>query len=586
MANNQQTEDNLIDLARAEDFTNEQLLNCFSETIRERDIIEKIKGAGAHLLEGPRGIGKSTIFKKAELELDDSFPSDRVLGVYINFKAALLVDADDNDLGYNPFLCWIVAKLLDAFYKKSRKLNAVPSQQIKGKYESLFGISKTDTEVSIQATIRDLQTLYSASTDQKEDIIQKIKKRGIEGYTNPDSVADFIREIASKNNIHRVVFLFDEAAHTFDEQQQRIFFEFTKLIHGDIVSTKAAVYPGITSYGGNFEVGQDAILLAFSSINEHSDQARAELIKHFRELVEKRLPRQQYKQLISKGDALDLLIMLSNGNPRMFLQAASKMLASKQISKRSALAASNDFISTELIRYHEGLKKRLPRFSSHIDLGLELIKGHLIPELQKKNEGKGKNPKIQTCYFTIEDLVPYKIKKSISLLEYSGFLFSKSVVKTANRKQSKRYALHLGVAANDKIFNSEFSLVPEAAIKKLAISDYREFYASDPMFATLVQNHPAQESCPNGHIRQADGDFCPICGAKFQLNPVVQELLNDDISVLHLSHFLKDKVTTTFGVITVGDLLKLTESDLKQAHQIGPVRSRMLINIAEEYISG
>lgn len=587
MASPQHFEDNFIDLARAEDFTNEDLLKCFTETSRERDLIERIKGPGAHLLEGPRGIGKSTLLKKAELELDEEFPTQRTLGVYVNFKAALLVDTGANDIGYNPFLCWIVAKVLDAFYKKSRLLNAIPSQQIKDKYENLFGISKSETGTSLEATVRDLQTLSSAATDQKKsEIIQTIEERGLKGYTNLDSVSDFIREIAKKNSIERVVFLFDEAAHTFNEQQQENFFEFFKLIHGDIVATKAAVYPGITTYGGNFEVGQDAIQLAFSSIDENLEVARADLINHFRELLEKRLPRQQYKSLTSKGEALNLLILLSNGNPRMFLQAASKLLAANEISKRRALAASNDFVSNELVNYHLGLKKRLPRFSSHIDLGMELIKGHLIPEIQKKNAGKGENPKLQTCYFTIDNLVPHKIKKSISLLEYSGFLFSKSVAKTANRKQSKRYALHLGVAANDKIFSSEFSRDPDRAIRRLSLTDYREFYASDPRFTQLVSDYPAQEVCPNGHPRQADGDFCPICGTKFELSPVLQELLNDSIEVLRLSKFLRDKITKAFAVQTVGDLLKLTESDLRRAYQIGPVRSRMLINIAEEYISG
>ena len=70
MTLNAEHDDNLIDLARAEDFTDEQFLNCFAETIRERDFINKLKGPGAHLLEGPRGVGKSSLMKKTELELD------------------------------------------------------------------------------------------------------------------------------------------------------------------------------------------------------------------------------------------------------------------------------------------------------------------------------------------------------------------------------------------------------------------------------------------------------------------------------------------------------------------------------------
>ncbi|WP_419788310.1 hypothetical protein [Pseudodesulfovibrio sp.] len=587
MSNARHYDESLIDLARAEDFTDDKFLECFSETKRERELIDRIKGPGAHILEGPRGVGKSTLFKKAELELDAAFVQNKELGVYVNFKAALLMETSTDEFGYNPFLCWVVAKLLDAFYKKSRALSAIPSSQIKDRYERLFDISTRGGENSIEDTIRDLQALSNAATEEvRKEIISRLKERGVENYTNVDFVSDFMREIAADNNISRVVFLFDEAAHTFNERQQETFFEFFKLLHGDIVSVKAAVYPGITSYGGNFEIGQDAILISTSSIEENRAPARGQLIKHFRELLQKRLPPAKFRKFVDRGAALDTLILLSNGNPRMFLHTASKMLASKEISKRSALAASNDYVSKELVNYHLGLKKRLPRFASHIDLGMELVKGHLVPELQKKNEGKGANPKIQTVYFTIEELVPHKIKKALSLLEYSGYVFDKSVVKISKRRQSRRYSLNLAVAANDKIFHSIYSRNPAKAIKKLSIADYREFYASDDRFQQLVDENPAQESCPNGHLRNADGDFCPICGARFTINEVLKDLLNDPIQVLPMSDFLNERVYTVFSAETVGDVLKLTESQLQQAHMIGPVRSRMIINIAEEYISG
>jgi len=104
--------DNLIDLARAEDFTDAQFLSCFSETVRERDFIERLKGPGAHLLEGPRGVGKSSLLKKAELEIDESYLQMKILAVYVNFKASLLVETGPSDLGYDPFLCWVAAKVL------------------------------------------------------------------------------------------------------------------------------------------------------------------------------------------------------------------------------------------------------------------------------------------------------------------------------------------------------------------------------------------------------------------------------------------------------------------------------------------
>ena len=579
-------EENLIDLARAEDFSEEQFINCYTETERERDLVDKLKGPGAHLIEGPRGVGKSTLLKKAEIELDEAYNANKILAVYVNFKASLLVDSGPSEIGYSPFLCWVAAKLLDSLYKKCRKLQVLTSNDIGERYQRLLGISNSATASDLEEIVRDLQGLSTATTEEKKnEVIERINKRGLENFSNVEAIADFVRQIAKDKNLVRVNFLFDEAAHTFDERQQETFFEFFKLLHGDIIAVKAAVYPGSTSYGGNFEEGQDAIKLSFSSIDENLPDARHRLRNHFRELLKKRLPATDFGKLADRGEALDMLILLSNGNPRMFLQAISKLISSKEISKRSALSASNNFVSTELINYHLGLKKRLPRFASHIDLGIELVKAHLIPELQRKNEGKGESPKIQTVYFTMAPLIPYKIHKSISLLEYSGFLYSKSVVKTASRKQAKRYALHLGVAANDKVFHSSMSRDPDRAIKLLSLTDYREFYESDDRFSKLVNDHPDKETCPNGHIRQTEGNFCPICGKQFKIDRVIEALLNDSIVNLLISDFLKSKAKEC-GALTVRDVLDLTESRLQEVYRIGPKRSRQIINAAEEYITG
>lgn len=588
MVNNNVDVESLIELARAEDFTSEdQFLKCYTETDRERDIINKLNGPGAHLIEGPRGVGKSTLLKKAELESDSFYAKNKVLAVYVNFKVSLLVDTGPSDIGYNPFLCWVVAKLFDAFYKKCRLLHVLTSEEIASRYKRLLGIPSADTVSDLEEIIRDLQGLSTAvSGEKKGEITARLKGRGLDSFANVESVAEFVRQIVKDKKLSRVIFLFDEAAHTFDEQQQGVFFDFFKLLHGDVIAVKAAVYPGITSYGGNFEIGHDAIKISISSLDENLEVSRNQLKIHFRELLKKRVSGVEFGKLVQRGEALDLIIMLSHGNPRMFLQSVSKMLASKEISKRSALAASNDFVSKELVNYHLGLKKRLPRFASHIDLGMTLVKAHLIPELQRKNEGKGDNPSIQTIYFTIDSLVQHKVLKSITLLEYSGFLYSKSVVKTANRKQAKRYALHLGIAANDKVFHSQFSRDPDKAIKLLSIADYREFYATDIRFSELVTNHPSLETCPNGHVRQADGNYCPTCGAKFTIDHIVGSLLDDSINNLSLSQFLRRSLSKEFNAQTVRDVLNLTETTLQKADLIGPKRSRQIINAAEEYISG
>jgi DNA polymerase III delta prime subunit len=584
---NQDNQATLIDIIRAEEFTEEQFKECFAETPRERDIIEKLKGPGAHLLEGPRGVGKSSLMRKTELELDDEFQRNRSIGVYVNFKASLRVQPNYPGLGFDPFLCWVAAKILDALYKKCKQLGFLQPHLITERYKRLLAVDASWNPASLERTIQDLQSLAIASTDDaKHKIEERLSDTSLEKFTNAESVSQFIIDIAKETSLSRIIFLFDEAAHTFDEEQQKIFFGFFKLLHGDIIVVKAATYPGITSYGGNFEIGQDAVRLSISSVEEHLQSSRDELREHFREMMRKRIPPSDFKRITQNGDALDLLIWLSNGSPRAFLQTVSKWLSGSRLTKQNALKASNNYVSSELTAYHLGLKERLPRFASHIDLGMTLIKAHLAPEIQRKNEGKGNEPRVQTIYFTVDPQVPYKINRAISLLEYSGFLSQKSVVKTSGRKPAPRYALNLGVAANEKVFKSDFSANPDEAIKKLNITDYREFYATDPRFEQLIDSYQEQETCSNGHPRQVDGAFCPVCGSRFEADRVIAKLLEDELDKLTITSFLKSKLIDDFKAQTIRDVLELTESDLQKANLIGPIRSRTIVNAAEEYISG
>ncbi|KRA68678.1 hypothetical protein YA62_011035 [Agrobacterium sp. LC34] len=581
------TTTDLIDLTRAEDLTEDDLRNTFQENSRDADIIGKLKGPGAHLLEGPRGVGKSTMLRKAELELDEKWGKTRILGVYVNFKASLLLRNTDPDFPYSPFICWVGAKILEAFHNKCKQHAIVNSAEMEERYRKTFGITRAWNSDSLAKIVNTLQKISIDNDDEAvNEYFEYLKSANISEFANPEGISKFIKEIIDTLKINRVIFLFDEAAHTFDEEQQKAFFNFFKIFHGDKISLKAAVYPGITSYGGNFEVGHDAVKISLVSFEESTAKGRSDLISYFRGMVKKRLRASNYAKLQQRGEALDLAILCSNGNPRTFLQIVSKLLSGNEISKRAALKSVSDYILEELTQYHLGLKDRLPKYRSHIELGMSFVKGHIIPEIQKKNEGKSPESGSQSIYFTIDDGVSFKIRKSLSLLEYSGILSAKSNVKTARRKQAKRYGLHLGFAAADKVFHTKYSRDPDLAFKQLQAADYREFYASDQRFTELLDQHPGQDICPNGHIKETEGQFCPVCGEKFAENPVISLLLDRSVINLSLSTFLKGKLTNDLKIQTIRELLRKGDADLRAASMIGPVRARQMLNAAEEFISG
>jgi hypothetical protein len=297
-------------------------------------------------------------------------------------------------------------------------------------------------------------------------------------------VSELIREIINEYNLNKIIFLFDEAAHTFIPEQQEIFFEIFKLIHGGKVAVKAAVYPSITSYGKNFEIGQDAILIPLG-IFEPGTAGRDTSRTLYRELITRRTPEKGKlrKEIFSKGDLLDQCIHLSSGNPRAFLHLFNRVYE-RGYTDRALLLSTQDYVDQELLPYHLGLVKRLPKYSHHVKLGLEILREYIIPEIKIKNNSK-KKIKYQSAFFTLQRDIPPNLKLALDLLCYSGILSKQGTVKIANKKTGQRYMVHLALLFTEKAFvSNKFSEV----IKMISLTDYREFSSEDENFDKYLEN--------------------------------------------------------------------------------------------------
>ena len=162
---------------------------------------------------------------------------------------------------------------------------------------------------------------------------------------------------------------------------------------------KAAVYPTVTSYGRNFEVGQDAIVISLDRF-EPGAIGRDTNRKLFRDLLDKRLPRTGgvRRKIFSNGNLLDLCIDLSTGNPRAFLHLLNRALE-LGFSERGVMLATQQFVDQELLPYHQNLAKRLPKYAHHVSVGLDLLRGYIIPEIRSKNR-REKKISYQSAFFT------------------------------------------------------------------------------------------------------------------------------------------------------------------------------------------
>lgn len=573
-------ETDLLQAARCEDLVYDQISELTVLGDFERKIVDTLKQPGAHLLQGSRGVGKSMLLRQAEVEMDKEFDKDRKLAVYVNFKTSTLLEGVKAE-ERNAFQVWVGAKILQALYEKLVLLDLVGHENLDDPYFKIFGIrSVQGIQTFLKEKIHLLQKL--AIKVDKRKVLDELGTEFLDRVNDTSFLLGIIKELMAQFKINKMVFLFDEAAHTFIPVQQEIFFEIFKLIHGGEIAVKAAVYPSVTSYGRNFEVGQDAIVLIMDRFETGSSGRGANRLL-FRDMLEKRLPKAGgiRKKIFSKGSILDQCIDLSTGNPRAFFHLLNRTI-NKGYSDRALLLATQEFVDQELLPYHSNLTKRLPKFSHHVKVGLDLVRGYIIPEIKIKNN-RAKKSGYQSAYFTIQRDMSPNLKLALDILCYSGVLINQGTVKIAERKTGLRYMVHLALIFTEKGFASK---TLSEAINALSLTDYREFNNLDSEIQKYLDAlKDCTDRCPNCFSDiTPNAKFCSECGDKLPEKSIIGGLLDEPVEALSISDKLKQRIAPQFP--RIGDIIQSTREELMEIKWIKEVRSRMIKNAADEFISG
>jgi hypothetical protein len=578
---NENQETDLLQAARCEDLQYSQIRELSVLGEFEKKVVAILKSSGAHLLQGARGVGKSMLLRSAELDLDASFLSQRQLAVYVNFKTSTLLEgvkAGERD----GFQIWVNLKILQALHDKLVQLDLIGHGAELDPYFRVFGVKSVEsTKVLLQDKIHLLQKL--ALAPGKASVLEQLGDEFLDKVLDTGFLVEVVQGVIEQFDLEKVIFLFDEAAHTFIPIQQEIFFEIFKLLHGGRIAVKAAVYPTVTSYGRNFEVGQDAIVISMDRF-EPGEAGRAANRKLFRDLIDRRLPKSGggiRKKLFSRGELLDLLIDLSTGNPRAFLHLLNRAI-DQGFSDRAVTLATQEFVDQELLPYHQNLSKRLPKYSPHVRTGLELIRTYIIPEIRAKNHRQTKSG-YQSAFFTVQRGMSPNLALALDVLCYSGILVNKGTVKIADRQTGLRYMIHLALLAAEKAFsNAKLS----EAIALISLTDYREFSANDSQIATYLRAlHEAGDQCEKCSTPvPPNSKFCAECGNKIEATSIISGLLDEPVDALSLSNALKQRVRLDFPL--VGDVVQATREEIMKIKFIKEVRSRIIKNSADEFISG
>lgn len=530
-------------LIRTEDIRNEDILDLFVETEDDRTIVNFLKGKMSCVLVGSRGVGKSFLFRVAQAELQKDFNTTKVLPIYVSFiSSPLLEGLEDKHCN-----AWMLSKIFAALIRELNKkgISSFPNLKLSGLGNKRQ--SPEDLFTSLELLLDKLESAWSNPNAE------------IDSSTVPDAeqLKQAVEEVCEIASINRIVLLIDEASHIFYPRQQRLFFSLFRDLRSPYLNCKAAVYPGVTSYGPNFQPTHDATML-----NTERDVRSSNYIASMKEISLKQASSTLTRNIEQYGRNFAVLAYAAHGNPRTLLKSLSKGI---KLTAADVNSHIKEYYRTEVWSEHSLLSKKYVGHRPLIDWARVFIENTLLPNLSKKNEGSNDST---TAYFWIHRDAPAFVHQAMGLLKYTGIVQEHMAgVKNGSGEIGTKYIVNLGCL---------FSLVNDPVTVGFEIASK----LNDRSYAEYGKNHIAFQETTN--------EF-----ASFNENgsdtSVLTDQLSKSINVLDLTEFQKSTLASV-KILTIAEILKATDSRIKEAWGIGDVRARQIRNTAYtavfEYLSG
>lgn len=530
---------------RTENIRPEDLPNLIVKSQMENEIIDLLQSNVNLIVEGSRGTGKSFLMKYACYLLEKNFHQRRILPVYVTFMASTLIHTTD----IFQFRNWMIARALRELIKSSLKRGLVFST-----YASTL-----------------LNTDSIAETNSLDQIIKvyeesyKNPAKSIDSVTLPElnDIIDALNDLCEKNKLDGIYFYFDEAAHIFRPEQQRQFFTLFRDFRSPYVSSKAAVYPGVTHFGDTFEAIHDSV---FRKLDRNIQDAG--YLGFMKSMIEKQMETEKLAAINQNQERYNTVIFCANGNPRILLKTTSRLL---KISTNEIDNLIRGFYRNEIWAEHTLLGEKFKGHKSLVDWGRKFLEDIVIPSLIKKNFNEDGITKSETSiYFWIHKDSPIQIREALRLLTYTGIIRKMDDgVKGTRSLIGTRYEVNYGVFLS-QVNNPTSS--SKDLISRLQINNFSEY----------GHNHPAYQDLIDTNIVIENDEM---------LVASINDILSKPISDLDLSDWQKNKLVHEAKILTIKELIDTSEQELiDKLERVGVVRSRQMKNAAFaellEFISG
>jgi hypothetical protein len=502
------------------------------------------------VLAGSRGVGKSFLLRIAQSELLASLSADRVLPVYVTFSRSSLINTSDP----NQFEHWMLARIC------ARIVRDLSTNGLVGADPASIAILSGDRAgFSPPSKIERIAEAFEESWKEPSAAID------LSGLPSVEAFKDAVEDLCRSLGLARIVLLVDEAAHIFLPQQQRQFFTLFRDLRSPYLTCKAAVYPGVTSFGETFQPIHDATMLALERNVLDSDY-----VENMREIVVKQADSEVIAEIARHGENFAILAYASTGNPRVLLKTLNR---APKVTNQSVNEVIRTYYRVDIWAEHSTLPEKYPGHRTLIDWGRNFIERFVLPDLQRKNHafagpdlGAGANMR-STCFFWIHRDAPQPVKEALRLLAYTGIVSEHMTGIRATRSEvGTRYLVNLGCL---------FAL--EATPTRVAFQIARNL---DPRrMSEFGANHTAYQA-----LLSAVPTF-----SEPEVGETLRMQLAKPIDVLDITEWQRAGLRQ-LNLMTIGDVLHATETTLQFIPYVGEKRSRRMRNAAiaavYEYLSG
>jgi len=524
---------------RTETIKPSKILDYFVETKDDRKIVDRLKSDVPIVLVGSRGVGKSFLLRVAEAELKRDISEKNVVPVYLSFtQGSVLQLTDEHD-----FYQWMLAKMCSALLRSIKKLGiSVPASLLAEK-------SGDEEDHYLSLLISEFEQTWKGN----------LKTIDTTDLPSIDDFKEAIEDICEESGIESINFFIDEAAHILRPSQQRQFFSLYRDVNSPYINCNAAVYPGVTSFGDNFQPIHDATF-----INLERDVSSAGYVEYMRNIVDKQADSNLLGKIAKNMSNFSVLSYAANGNPRILLKT---LTLAPSVSSREVNTVIKEFYKSEIWGEHTLLSDKYSGFKNFIDWGRNFVEDYILPEVKGKNDGYLAGDKKTSRFFWIHRDAPETVKKALNLLCYTGIIsLHTDAVKATRSEVGTRYSLNVGclLSLENTPVSTGIPIVKNTTIKRMS-----EFGA----------NHAAYTSL-SPEITAFDDSI---------INQALEEQLAKSVDFLDLPNWLIETLKG-LGLNEIKDVLNATEQKIQEAYYVGKVRSRYIKNEATsavfEYLSG